>query len=267
MKSLPLVLCAVALLGAIASTGLYVRVLNARKVLETQLVAARERGTALEKQLADAAAQNATLDQRLTALDSDLGAVKSKLTAAEARAIQLNRELTQAKTLVAAHDQAARLLGEQVESLRRDLAEARSAAISPDTVAAYKTTIADLERQLAEAKNGAAAPAVAGASTAVFTTHAPAAPPDLPSPISDRHAPGAPALRILSVGPANAFVVLNYGANHGAQTGQSLDILRGTDPVASVLISDVRPNFSVAQVRPDSLRGALHKGDPAVLTN
>ena len=40
---------------------------------------------------------------------------------------------------------------------------------------------------------------------------------------------------------------------------------RGTDEVATVLISDVRTNFSVAQVLPDTLRGVLQKGDLAVL--
>jgi hypothetical protein len=37
--------------------------------------------------------------------------------------------------------------------------------------------------------------------------------------------------------------------------------------VATVLISDVQPRFSVAQVQPDSLHGVLQKGDFAVLTH
>ena len=39
----------------------------------------------------------------------------------------------------------------------------------------------------------------------------------------------------------------------------------GTSEIATVLISDVRANFSVAQVLPDTLRGVLQKGDSAVL--
>lgn len=247
MKSLPLVFSAVALLGAITSTVLYLRIGDTKKVLQSQLVAAQARGTALEHQIAEAKQQNTVLEQRLTALDADLGATKSKLTAADARTVQLSRELNQAKSLAAAQDQAARMLGDQIESLRQELADARANPVAPEAVAAYKSTIADLERQLAAAKNGAAAPAVAGASTAAFSTRSPRA--------------------VLSVGPSSAFVILAYGANHGAQAGQSLDIMRGTDALASVLISDVRPNFSIAQVRPDTLRGALHKGDSALLTN
>jgi hypothetical protein len=260
MKSLPLVLCVVALLGAASSAVLYFRIGNSKRILETQLTAARARGSALDRQLAVATEQNTALEKHLAALDSDLGETKSRLTLADARNVQLTRELTQTKSLVAAHDQAEHLLGEQIESLKHDLADARAAAVPSGTIEAYKNTVAELERQLAEAKNGAAAPAVSGASTAAFATHAPASSaPDLRSPNSE--------LRILTIGPSNAFVVLNYGARHGAQNGQTLAIVRGTDPVASVLISDVRPNFSVAQVVPDSLRGVLHKGDSAVLTN
>ncbi len=70
----------------------------------------------------------------------------------------------------------------------------------------------------------------------------------------------------MSVGPENAFVVLNYGANRGAQIDQRFAIRSGPDLLATVRISDVRSQFSIAQVEPDSLRGVLHKGDLALLT-
>ena len=65
---------------------------------------------------------------------------------------------------------------------------------------------------------------------------------------------------------SNAFVVLNYGASHGALPSQRMDIQRGTKQLATVQISDVRENYSIAQVRPDSLRDSLQKGDVATLT-
>ena len=70
---------------------------------------------------------------------------------------------------------------------------------------------------------------------------------------------------VLTVGPSSAFVVLNFGSARGAQLGQRLTVSQGTDVVATVLISDVRTNFSVAQVQPDTLRGVLQKGDLALL--
>jgi hypothetical protein len=44
-----------------------------------------------------------------------------------------------------------------------------------------------------------------------------------------------------------------------------LTISQGSAVVATAVISDVRTNFSVAQVQPESLRGVLQKGDSAVL--
>ncbi len=72
---------------------------------------------------------------------------------------------------------------------------------------------------------------------------------------------------VVSVGPSSALVVINYGASHGALPEQRLFIRRGTETLATVHISDVRENFSIAQVRPDTLQAALHKGDSAVLTD
>ena len=60
-------------------------------------------------------------------------------------------------------------------------------------------------------------------------------------------------------------MVLNFGSARGAQLGQKLAVSQGIDEVATVSISDVRTNFSVAQVLPETVRGVLQKGDLAVL--
>ena len=99
---------------------------------------------------------------------------------------------------------------------------------------------------LVNERNGAALPTAAGASTAVFTNR-------------------AGRSSVLSVGPQNAFVVVNFGSARGAQLGHRLTISQGNAVVATAVISDVRANFSVAQVQPESLRGVLQKGDSAVL--
>jgi hypothetical protein len=139
-----------------------------------------------------------------------------------------------------------RALGDEIAALRRDLEDSRTSNASPEAVQAYKNTIATLERQLASARHGTAVPAAAGASTAVFTNRAGRA-------------------TVLNVGPQSAFVVLNFGSTRGAQLGQKLTVSQGNTVVATVVISDVRASFSVAQVQPDTLRGVLQKGDSAVL--
>jgi hypothetical protein len=246
MNRLMPLFCVVALAGAVALGYLRFRSEAARHDLENRLVAASNQAQAAATELAAAKEENGMLTAKVHGLEGDLGAARAKLTAADAHMTQLERDLTQAKAAVAVHEQNARALATEIATLRQDLADTRAAQASPEAVAAYKSTIAELERQLAAGQNGAAAPTAAGAPTAVFTNRAGRA-------------------NVVSVGPSNAFVVLDFGAERGAQLGQRLAVNQGTDVVATVLISDVRPNFSIAQVLPDTLRGVLQKGDPALL--
>ena len=246
MNRLPIFLCVVAVGGAVFSAALYIRIGNSKQLLQVQLADSTTRATKLESDLASANEQNGTLKANLTAATTELDATKIKLTSSETRAAQLDRDLAQTKSLLALQEQNARALSGEVSSLRRDLDDARNSNASPEAVAAYKNTIAELERQLANARNGAAAPSAAGAATAVFSSRVGRA-------------------TVFTVGPSSAFVVLNFGSARGAQLGQRLSVSQGTQVVATVLISDVRTNFSVAQVQPESLRGVLQKGDSAVL--
>ena len=260
MHRLPLFLCAIALIGSALSATLYFQIGNSKQVLELRLADVTTRATKLDADLAASNQLNGSLKSKLATLSGDLNTTRSKVADLNTRTAQLDRDLavsknelivaksdlSAAKEVVAVYELTARALADEVAALRQDLSDSRASNASPEAVAAYKVTIAELERQLAIARNGAAAPTAAGASTAVFTSRAGRA-------------------TILTVGPQNAFVVLNFGSARGAQLGQKLAVNQGIDEVATVLISDVRTNFSVAQVLPDTLRGALQKGDLAVL--
>lgn len=254
MHRLPLILCAIALTGSTASALLYLRIGNSKQLLELRLADASTRAQKLDEALAAANQQKGSLEARLNAADVELGTTKTRLTAIEARAAQLDRDLVTSKadldatkSVLGLYETTAKALADEVAALRQDLSEARASNASPEAVAGYKNTIAELERQLAvAARNGAAAPTVAGASTAVFASRAGRA-------------------TVLNVGPESSFVVLNFGSARGAEIGQKLSVSQGNDIVATVLISDVRANFSIAQVLPDTLRGVLHKGDSALL--
>jgi flagellar biosynthesis chaperone FliJ len=260
MHRLPLILCALALLGSSASAVLYFRIGNSKQVLESRLADADARTTKLDAALAAVTEQTGALKGKISALDADLERTNTKLAGAESRAAELDRELALAKSetaqartdaaqtrsVVALYESTAKALADEITELRQDLTETRASHASPEAVQAYKNTIADLERQLASARNGAAATNTAGGSTAVFTSRLGRA-------------------TVLTVGPESAFVVLNFGSARGAELGQKLNVSQGNSIVATVLISDVRTNFSVAQVLPDTLRGVLQKGDLAVL--
>jgi hypothetical protein len=246
MHRLPLVLCAIALLGSALSAVLYFRIGNSKQLLELRLADATSRASQLNTDLASARAQAGSLQARVSALDVELARTGERLTAAEARSTALDRQLADTRSVLSVYEATTRALGEELAALRRDLDASRASNASPEAVHAYKNTIAELERQLASARNGAALPSAAGASTAVFTSRAGRA-------------------TVLTVGPDNAFVVLNFGSARGAQLGQRLTVSQGNAQVATVLVSDVRTNFCVAQVEPETVRGVLQKGDSAVL--
>jgi hypothetical protein len=253
MLRLPLVLCVVALFGSTLSAMLYFRIGNSKQLLELRLADAIVRAAKLDADLAKTNEENGSLKARLGAVQKDLAVNESKLAASHARTRQIEQDLTaarndyqSAKDILSIYEQTARGLADEVTSLRQDLAGSRASNASPEAVAAYKATITELERQLATARNGAVAPSAPAASTAVFTNRAGRA-------------------TVLTVGPESAFVVLNFGSARGAQLGQKLAVSQGTAEVATLLISDVRTNFSVAQVLPETLRGVLQKGDLAIL--
>lgn len=241
-----LFLCTIAIGCAALLGGLYFRTSSEKKDVEARLVAEGSRATKLSADLSAARAQSTAQAAKIGALESDLNGTKAKLTASTTRVAEMNRDLAQAKNALAVHELNARVLATELDALRRDLAESRASTASPQAVAAYKATIAELERQLAVAGSGAVAVNAAGASTAVFSSR------------------GVRA-SVLTVGPGNAFVVLNFGTTRGAQLGQKLDIVQGTTPAATVILSDVRPNFSIGQVSPETLRADLQKGDSAIL--
>ena len=246
MHRLPLFLCALALLGSTLSAVLYFRIGNSKQVLELRLADASTRAAKLDADLAAANEQNGSLKTKVSALDAELDLTKVKLATTDTRVRQLDRDLADTKSVLSVYEATTRALGDEVAALRQDLEESRNSNASPEAVAAYKATIGELERQLATARNGATLTSAAGASTAVFASRAGRA-------------------TVLTIGPQGAFVVLNFGSARGAKLGQKLTVSQGTAEIATVLISDVRTNFSVAQVLPDTLRGVLQKGDSAVL--
>ncbi|MBP6506952.1 MAG: hypothetical protein KA257_05250 [Opitutaceae bacterium] len=250
MKSPLLPLSLLAVVGAIVSGVLYFRAHQAGQAVQRQLMQSKSQGVALESQVATLTARNTALQTQVSELDASLGEAKTKATVTAARNVQLSREITQLKSQLAGREQDAQTLQREVADLKQELVATRESAASAESVAAYQATIADLEQKLTPA------------STTPVSVSAPPSAPPTPVLTTNRSRNAS----VMSVGPSSAFVVINYGATHGALPGQLLRIQRGTEILARVLISDVRETQSIAQVQPDSLRGALHKGDLALLT-
>jgi len=202
---------------------------RSRQTTQSEHAAAMIRIAELESEVRSAVATRQTQQKQLLELDASLGEAKSKLTVAEAHKVQLGRELAATQKQLLAQSGREEDLNRELTNLRGKLAN--STPLAP---------------QIADAR--------------IVEPFASLPVPAIPTPERDHIA------SVVSVGPASAFVVLNYGANQGALPEQHFTIRRGTLSVATVHISDVRPNHSIAQVRPGTLQAALHKGDSAVLT-
>lgn len=127
----------------------------------------------------------------------------------------------------------------------------QAASTSSVDIAAYRERIADLEAQLTELLTRALSEPASDAALdpAASSESAPTA-QTTPSP----H-------QVVRVGPHDAFVVVDFGRDEGAEIGDELTLYRGTVVVARVQISDARAKFSVAQVLPAALKRQLQPGD------
>lgn len=252
MKTLTLVLIVIALLGAILSGAFTFIIGQSKALLEQDLAASQSRAENLTNELAEATARGDGLRRQLNALDADLGDTKTRLSAAETRVAQLSRELNQTRTQLSTKEAEALALDRELADAKRELVQSQLAAAqgaTPEEVEQFRRTITGLEEQLTtlqrEIADRPAGPA--DGATARFTANR------------------ALNARVVTVGPGDAFVILNYGTRNGAAIEQELLVRRGSEPLARVQISDVRENHSVAQVQPASLQGSLRRGDAAML--
>ena len=202
--------------------------------------AALERARARAERLAGQAAE----------LDTQLGTAKTRSTATEARSTQLQRELVFVKSTLTEREQREVALLAEIEALRRQASRAPSVPAFDGSVPANpagestQRRLAALEAQLTDLLTRALTEPVTPPSAATE------APSTLP--------------QVVRIGPADAFVVLDYGADHGATVGREAVLVRGTTAVGRVQISDVRARFSIAHVLPPH-KGQLQPGDIVLL--
>ncbi len=237
MKLLPLILSA----AVVASAA--IAFLKHRS--ETQLIQELSRVSSerndLTGRLAAAERRGTELHDRLAALDADVTTTRARLTETEARAAQFSRDLADQRTRVSVAEEAASGHERAANELRQELAQHKLNAppFTLDEVAALQSQLDEAEAEVARLR-----------------------PPER-RPATDGHLPPGAAVTVMRVGPENAFVVLDYGAALGARPAQQLQIRRGTEPVATVHISDIHDHLSLAIVQPDSLRSGLRRGDTA----
>jgi len=228
-------------------------------------------------------------------LDALLGQAKTRATAAESKNTELVRQLSGAKTTLAQQPaQEAALLAE-IDALRQQLRAANDASPAgaiPASRASLTAPTSGSSVTITAASAPIAPTAMPPASSATLLSEPPSGtsqPTDastdayrrriaaLESQLADlltrvlaeptATAPASPTAtasspyQVIRVGPDSAFVVVSYGALHGAAPGDELTLCRGTSVITRVQISDAREKFSLAQVLPAALKGQLQPGD------
>lgn len=243
MKIIPLALGFLATAGATLSVTLFL----SKSRLEQALTHASAQVAGLQADLNSATRRQTTLEERLASATAELAETRARVAAADERAVQATREAGDLRSRLAAGAETTARLQAEAGELREALALSKLEVSSAgaDEIAAYEATIAALEER------------IAGLEAA-------AAPAPLEAVASEPPAPAAP-VPVASVGPDSAFVVLAYGAEDGARPAQTLAIRRGTQTLATVLITEVHARHAIAQVQPDTLRGGLHPGDLAAI--
>lgn len=241
MKATSLVFGGLAAVAAGVAALIHVRAAAAQERLSVALASAEvERDTAAAD-LEAANARASVLAGRTTSLEAELTQARSQLETAEQRAIALARDVDTLRASVAEQEAVGAQLRATNAALTEELVQTRlhAAAADPAELEQLRHTVARLEAELADAL---AAPKLA----------------------ADRTSPPA-EVRVLGVGPENAFVVLDFGADQGAEPNRLLLVRRGSDPLATVAIGPVHPRHAVAHVVPDTLQGSLRVGDRAFL--
>lgn len=251
MKVLLVLSAALALLGGSTAIVLYTRLHTERTTWQQTLVTAEARTSELETQLTASHAAHDELQRQLVALDADLGQAKSRLLGSETRNVQLTRECVSLREQVGEIATTRTALETDLATSHRELAQLREAvtAASPAEVERYRQTIGTLQTRVQELD-------LRLANTHSGSTSAPTA---------SALVAAQPVAQIMSVGPENAFVVVDCNETPEIRVGTFLRLDRRGETLAEARISDVRAGFAIAQVAPDSLRGVLQKGDSALI--
>jgi len=245
MKGFTLLMSLVALAAAAVSGFLFFRIEYDKAALLANNKAAQVQLTSSQQRASDNAAERDRLAADLASLQRELSELKARNTTLEARNSQLARELTLHREQLASREQTDQGVQQELARLRKQLADSRTAiastvgGASTEQVAAYEERIRDLEDQLI-AMRRVAAPNPGFAS--------------VPAGLSGE---------VIEVGPKSAFVVLNIGTRHGAVTELDMVLRRGTAQVARIRLTDVRENYSVATVLPETGTGNIRTGDVA----
>jgi hypothetical protein len=263
MKPPTIILVASIVLGSAALTYLYLQIGQTQESLQQEVTKSGAHAVELGAKIADSSAQIESLKKDLSTQTANLTDTNATLSATDNRVGQLGRDQTQVRAQVVALVDAQRVISVEVTQIKPEIAELKvaAAAVTPDMLAGLTTTTTALQSKVAELEAALAKAAARAKGPAVVSEGGPLTAEAASSVLKA----GGARFDVLSVGNKNAFVVVQAGAAQELQVGQHFVISRNGSGVAEAVVSSIHEKCTIAQIIPSSLKGALNKGDVAIV--
>lgn len=159
MRNLTLILCVLALTGAVASGSLFFIIGDSKQQLYRQLTNAPARADSLTAELAAADQTSQARQTRIHDLDAQLAASKRELTDVRDETAQLQQALDLAAQQFAQASADAERFQQESIVARRELQSTRhqlAASVSTSEAARYRATIVQLESHIADLEDASA---------------------------------------------------------------------------------------------------------------
>ena len=229
----------IAFAGALTAVVLYFLNSHSRVDLQRELSESRSAALSVENERDRALADITALDHKLADLNSGLDSEKAKTASFQRQNLQARREIFKLGEELKSADEDRHNWEDEAQSLRRQLlsAEAGIQKEFQDASAEYDARILGLRENITVLQDELSnyrsiAPGVPGSGKTIEGT-------------------------ILDIGPQNSIVALDIGVDHGVLQGMQLTLRQSDGSQAQVILSIVRPGFSLGYILADF--GKLNK--------
>lgn len=227
----------VAFAGALAAVALYILFSHSRVDLQRELTESRNAALSAENERDRAMADIAGLNHKLADLNSGLESEKAKSASLQRQNLQARREISKLGGELESADEERHKWEDEAQSLRRQLLSAGAENQKEIRYASedYEARIFDLRENITDLQN----------ELANYQSNS--------TPGPDKFFEGT----ILNIGPKNSTIALDIGVEQGVLQGMKLTLRQSDGVQVQVILSIVRPGFSVGYILADS--GKLNK--------
>jgi len=266
MKGLSIALRVIAILGAAAAIAAWAMTKGKVEEAERKITTLENRASALSSDIADLESQLVSAQGQRNAVSEELADAKARVNALQKENLQIQREVSRSKTDKEELTQRLAESQQTVDELRREILDVRTNRPTTPTadtglVNELEDKIAALENELANATDKLAAANLRARSgpqePSGDGTTRPAVPGARPT-IAQLNAKSASILRS---DPERGILIISRGQVDGLQRQMELNVAKGLERTVRVKVGTVAPTYSVAYVLPGQDPSHLQEGD------